>query len=184
MRASIIAFVLSVAVAPALAAVEKEPTLPAARLAAPGSALSGPGWRVDSPVPVRGYLGQFTLRTPQGDVPAQGREVLAIRIAEIPALARLEEVSRRDVFAGAIADSAKATGRAVTRVVTNPGETIRAFPRASAGWSSAPPAGCATWRSRSATPRAASATRTAARRARAAPARPTRRVTSPPNSPA
>lgn len=128
MRASIIAFVLSVAVAPALAAVEKEPTLPAARLAAPGSALSGPGWRVDSPVPVRGYLGQFTLRTPQGDVPAQGREVLAIRIAEIPALARLEEVSRRDVFAGAIADSAKATGRAVTRVVTNPGETIKGIP--------------------------------------------------------
>lgn len=128
MRASIIGFVLAVAVAPALAAVETEPTLPADRLATPGSALSGPGWRVDSPVPVRGYLGQFTVRTPQGEVPAQGREVLAIRIAEIPALARLEEVSRRDVFAGAIADSAKATGRAVTRVVTNPGETIKGIP--------------------------------------------------------
>jgi hypothetical protein len=114
--------------APAGAAVESEPTLPAARLAAPGTPLSGPGWRVASPVPVRGYLGQFTLRTPQGEIAVQGRELLAIRIAEIPAVEQLEKVSRGDVFAESIADSAKATGRTVVRVVTNPVETIKGVP--------------------------------------------------------
>lgn len=128
MRIVFACIVLATAVAPALGAVEPEPSLPAARLATPGSALSGPGWRVESPVPVRGYLGQFTLRTPQGVVQAQGRELLAIRIAEIPALARLEEVGRGEVFAGAIANSAKATGRAVTRVFTQPEETIKGIP--------------------------------------------------------
>ena len=114
--------------APVAAAVETEPTLPAARLAAPGTPLSGPGWKVASPVPVRGYLGQFTLSTPQGEIAVQGRELLSIRIAEVPALARLEDISRSDVFAQAIADSAKATGRAVTRVFTNPVETAKGVP--------------------------------------------------------
>lgn len=109
-------------------AVEAEPSLPASRLVGPGTPLSGPGWRVGSPVAVRGYLGQFVLSTPQGAIDVEGRELLAIRIAEIPALARLEEVSRGEVFARSIADSAKATGRAVVRVATHPAETVKGIP--------------------------------------------------------
>jgi hypothetical protein len=124
----VLSLFLAGALPAAAQAVEAEPILPASRLVAPGTPLSGPGWRVASPVAVRGYLGQFELSTPQGAIDVQGRELLAIRIAEVPALARLEEVSRGEVFAESIADSAKATGRAVVRVVTNPAETVKGIP--------------------------------------------------------
>jgi hypothetical protein len=113
----------------AAAAVESEPSLPTATLAPKGVALSGPGYRVATPTAVRGYLGDFVVRLSDGrEVRAQGAELLAIRIAEVPAIARLDEVSRREVFADAIAESARKTGRAVVRVVTQPVETAKGLP--------------------------------------------------------
>lgn len=105
-----------------------EPELPAAALVEPGTELSGPDWRVQTPVPVRGFLGQFVIESRWGPIPAQGRELLTLRIAELAALEQLDALSSTRVFAGAIADSAMATGRAVTRVVTNPVETAKGIP--------------------------------------------------------
>jgi hypothetical protein len=114
---------------PAAAAVESEPSLPTAALVPQGVPLSGPGYRVADPTPVRGYLGDFVVRLSDGrEVRAHGSELLAVRVSEVPATFRLDEVSRGDVFAGAIAQSAKNTGRAVVRVVTNPVETVKGIP--------------------------------------------------------
>lgn len=109
-------------------AVDPEPTLPAAQLVGDGVALSGEDWHVDTPVPVEGFLGQFVVHSRWGPIEAQGRELLALRIAELPALERLDAISQTDVFAEAIGDSARSTGRAVARVVTNPVETAKGVP--------------------------------------------------------
>ncbi len=110
------------------AAVNSEPTVAAERLVDEGVALVGPDWRVDSPVPVRGFLGQFTIRSRWGPIEAQGRALLEIRIRELEALEKLDDLSSTRVFADAIASSAMATGAAVGRVVTRPVETIKGVP--------------------------------------------------------
>ena len=64
---------------------ESEPVLDAATLVRP-SLLSGPGFSVEPRVEVRGYMGNFTITTSIGRLGADSVEVLAERIAEIPAL--------------------------------------------------------------------------------------------------
>lgn len=108
--------------------VESEPTLPAEQLVETGIPLSGPDWQVETPVQVRGFLGQFVIESPWGGIRAQGSELLELRIAELPALEQLDTLSRTEIFADAIAQSAQATGRAVARVVTNPVETAKGIP--------------------------------------------------------
>lgn len=107
---------------------EAEPRIPAAQLAPRGVALSGPNHRVLSPVQVSGYMGQYTVRTDWGDVPAAGGRILAIRVEEVRALGKLQEVTSTQVFADAMAASARKTGEAVQRVVTQPVETVKGIP--------------------------------------------------------
>lgn len=107
---------------------EAEPRLPAAQLAPRGVALSGPNHRVVSPVQVTGYMGQYTVRTDWGDVPAAGGTILAIRVGEVHALGKLQEVTTTQVFTDAMAASARKTGEAVQRVVTQPVETVKGIP--------------------------------------------------------
>jgi hypothetical protein len=112
----------------AAAGGEAEPRVPAAQLAPRGVALSGPNHRVVSPVQVTGYMGQYTVRTDWGDVPAAGGTILAIRVAEVRALGKLQEVTTTQVFTDAMAASARKTGEAVQRVVTQPVETVMGIP--------------------------------------------------------
>jgi len=84
---------------------ESMPTLDAATLA-PAALLKGAGYTVDATVPVVGYMGQFTLRAPAGTFKADGTEMLAIRISELTAIARLSRLSQTGVFADALAASA------------------------------------------------------------------------------
>ena len=125
MPAWLLALLLLQSAAPA---ADVAPTLPAERLVAPGTELSGAAWSVESPVPVRGYLGQFVLDTEWGPIEVQGRELLALRIGEIEALATLDEINSSEAFVDAFAGSAAATGRALGRVVTQPVETVRGIP--------------------------------------------------------
>lgn len=107
--------------------VEPMPTLDAATLA-PAELLNGAGYTVDAKAPVVGYMGQFTLRAPAGTFAADGTEMLAIRVAELTAIAQLGRMSQTGVFADALAASAKKTGAAVGRAVTNPVETVAGIP--------------------------------------------------------
>lgn len=121
-------FVLSPAWANAGAEVEPQPTLEVSALISRDLALSGAGYRVRSPVLVDNFLGRYQIETDWGLIEARGSELLAIRIGEVAAIARLDTMRKSDVFAEALVDSAKATGNSVVRVVTNPVDTVKGLP--------------------------------------------------------
>ena len=110
-----------------LPSAEPMPTLDAATLAPP-ELLKGTGFSVDPKAPVAGYMGQFTLRAPAGTFTADGTEMLAIRVGELTAIAKLSQLSQTGVFADALAASAKKTGAAIGQAVMNPVETVSGIP--------------------------------------------------------
>jgi hypothetical protein len=110
-----------------LPSAEPMPTLDAATLAPP-ELLKGTGFSVDPKAPVVGYMGQFTLRAPAGTFTADGTEMLAIRVGELTAIAKLSQLSQTGVFADALAASAKKTGAAIGQAVMNPVDTVAGIP--------------------------------------------------------
>ena len=125
--ASTLLLVAPVVMAATLPAIEAMPTLPATALA-PANLLNGPGYTVDTDVPVIGYMGQFTLRAPSGTFKADGSEMLTIRIAELAAIAQASTLSQTGMFADALARSAQRTGQAISQAVMNPVETVASIP--------------------------------------------------------
>lgn len=113
---------------PMASELEAEPSLPAAQLAPRGVALSGPHHRVLSPVPVTGFMGEYTIRTDWGDLSASGGAILKLRVSEMRSIAKLEEISKTQVFTDAVAASAKRAGDSIVRVVTQPVETAKGIP--------------------------------------------------------
>ena len=109
------------------AGYEAEPVLNAKDLAVP-ELLKGPHFTVDPKVPVRGFLERFTIRSTYGTFQANGLRMLPIRVNEVEAIAKLDELSRTKEFA-------EAAGQAIARPVTStvnmmihPVETITGFP--------------------------------------------------------
>jgi len=95
----------------------------------PAALLSGPRFKVQDQAPTDGFMPQFTIQSDFGQYVVSGHEMLAVRVQEIAALDKLEEISKTDAFAGAMAASAKKTGKAVANVVTNPKETAEGIPK-------------------------------------------------------
>ncbi len=115
------------ALAQAPAGYEQEPVLNAKDLAVP-ELLEGPHFTVDPKVPVRGFLERFTIRSPYGTFEAHGLHMLPIRVNEVEAIAKLDELSKTKEFAEA---AGKAIARPVTSTVNmlvHPVETISGFP--------------------------------------------------------
>jgi hypothetical protein len=113
--------------AQAPAVYEAEPVFEAKDVA-PADLLKGPHFTVDSRVPVKGFLERFTIRSPYGTFEAHGRHMLAIRVNEVEAIGKLDDLSKTKEFA-------EAAGRAIARPVTStvnmlvhPVETITGFP--------------------------------------------------------
>ncbi|HYS93665.1 MAG TPA: hypothetical protein VEL48_09555, partial [Candidatus Acidoferrales bacterium] len=113
--------------AQAPAGYEAEPVLNAKDLAVP-ELLSGPHFTVDPKVPVKGFLARFTIRSPYGTFEAHGVHMLAIRVNEVEAIGKLDDLSKTKEFA-------EAAGRAIARPVTStvnmlvhPVDTITGFP--------------------------------------------------------
>lgn len=114
---------------PALAqpAFQAPPALSARELLPPGM-LVGPHFQVDDRVPTDGLLGHFTLRSGFGTFVAPGRELLRIRIAELPAIQHLEATSQTDVFLQAAGNAAAKLVEAVVSLVTDPVDTLQGIP--------------------------------------------------------
>jgi hypothetical protein len=112
----------------ARAGFEPEPVLDAAELVSP-SLLSGPGWSVAPRAPVVGYQARFTLRTRYGEIEADSVEMLALRIAELPAVEALHDARASEVFARSAADAAAEQGRALAGVARRPLATLAGLPR-------------------------------------------------------
>jgi hypothetical protein len=117
-----------------LACAESEPVLDAGRLVAP-ELLSGPGWRVEPRVPVRGYQARFTIRSRWGDIEADSVELLAVRVGEMRAVERLHDVGVTRVLAASagerlgepLADVAAVAGSPVRSAVGLPRGVTRYF---------------------------------------------------------
>jgi len=90
--------------------------------------LSGALFHVDDRVPTDGLLGHFTLRSGFGTFVAPGRELLRIRIAELPAIQHLEAQSKTEVFLQAAGNAAARPVEAVVSLVTDPVDTIQGIP--------------------------------------------------------
>lgn len=106
---------------------EAEPVLNAKDLAAP-ELLQGPHFTVDSKVPVRGFIERFTIRSKYGTFQANGQRMLPIRVNEVEALAKLDDLSKTKEFAEA---AGKAIARPVTstvKMLVHPVDTITGFP--------------------------------------------------------
>lgn len=79
-------------------------------------------------VPVSGGLAVFTMQTPFGEQPAEGREMLEIRVSELEAIERLAGESSWSTFVAATGEAASRTGEAVVNVVSDPLGTAAGLP--------------------------------------------------------
>jgi hypothetical protein len=118
------AFVLSIG---AMAQTEAPPVLRAADLA-PAELLAGPDFRVDDVVPTDGFYGIFTVRGVYGSIQARGVAMLRVRAAEMQALARLEETTRREAIVGGAKDSAEQTLYAAGQTIRDPAGSVERAP--------------------------------------------------------
>lgn len=101
--------------------------LPAQELA-PAGLVAGSGFRVDSPVPTDGLMALFAIRSNVGNFNAPGLEMLRIRVAELPAIAKLQQTSKTGVFAQSLAKNAVRPVTAAGQMVMNPVETVKGLP--------------------------------------------------------
>lgn len=106
---------------------EAEPVLRAADLVAP-SLLSGPGWLVDSEVPVRGYQARFTIRSRWGALQADSIELLAVRVAEMPAVERLHRAGVTRVVLESAEARAGEPVEAMSAIAHDPTRTMTGLP--------------------------------------------------------
>jgi hypothetical protein len=100
----------------------------AAPAAAASELLKGSHFTVDAKVPIKDFMARFTIRSPFGTFTAYGLRMLPIRVNEVEALAKLDEVSKTREFTAAVG---RAAGRPVTsavNMITRPVETISGFP--------------------------------------------------------
>ncbi len=104
---------------------------PALELAAIDRSLraSGIGWLVRTPVPIADYYAQFDVRTNVGNLRVSGRDLLAIRLAELDAVRALDKITASDAFVDAAERGVARPVEAVTTLVDAPGETLSNLPR-------------------------------------------------------
>ena len=88
-----------------------------------------PAHEVSDTVPIYAHTYFFTLETKWGPMTAFGRDVLTIRLREIYALQRLEEISSSEAFADAVKKSARAPLEGAKNLLTNPADTVANVPR-------------------------------------------------------
>jgi hypothetical protein len=126
-----IVLVVSLAIATAVAGPrgqtagdEPDPVLTAAALL-PAAQLSGPQHTVEAVVQTPGPYHVFTISSTFGTFEAEGVSMVATRIEEIAAMARLEDVNKAGVFARAAGTSLVKVGTGVVGAVTAPVATAK-----------------------------------------------------------
>jgi hypothetical protein len=91
---------------------------------APAELLAGPEFQVDPAVTWEGPMPRFTVRSKYGTWQATGREMLGVRVSEIPAFAELDKVSKSDAFASALGNAAVQPIKVAGDLITNPVDTV------------------------------------------------------------
>jgi hypothetical protein len=106
------------------AAYEGPRTFQASEVLKPAQ-VKGPHYQVAAAVPTEGYLHVFSIRTDYGPLEAEGTSLLLTRLNEVGALARLDEVSKSEVFLKAAGTSVLNVGKGVASAVKDPEATAK-----------------------------------------------------------
>lgn len=91
----------------------------------PAALLKGPHFQVKDDVPTSGYFHDFEITSDYGNLSAEGRSLLRMRIHEIEALTRLADVSKTEVFVKAAGNSVLNVGKGVASVIADPEGTVK-----------------------------------------------------------
>ncbi len=124
------ALLLLLALAPlraAHAAAEKDeapPVFKASALLAP-ELLKGPHHHVAEPVKTEAYFHEFTVESDYGALQAVGMSQLRVRVQEVDALSKLDDVSKSEVFLKAAGNSVVNVGKGVASAVKDPVATAK-----------------------------------------------------------
>src|SRR5262249_47779054 len=121
-RTLVVAMTFAVAAAASAQNYETLSDLKASALAVP-ALLKGPYHTVDEKVTLIGPDPNFTIRSKYGTWEARGREMLAIRVSELPAFEAVEKVSKTDEFAKAAAKALAAPVKTAGELIVNPVQT-------------------------------------------------------------
>ena len=112
---------------PAIAApaptFERPPSFNAAQL--PGIRRVGENYTIETPVRSDGLLRDYVLKTPYGEYPVRGDQMLRMRLNELRALALLEQVSGSDSFAKALAEAGLSPLKYTGQLIVNPVGTVQ-----------------------------------------------------------
>lgn len=123
-----------VAFAQTAADFEKPPVLKVTQLI-PAKLLTGQGFHVAEMVPTDGVMGTYTINADKktfgadaGTYQVRSRELLEIRLEEIPAIIKLDETSKTGVFAKSMATTAVRPLEATGQMVLHPVDTVTGLP--------------------------------------------------------
>ena len=105
------------------AGFETPPVLKAADLV-PAQFILGPSHAIVDPVHIEGYQARFDIQSAQGNFSAAGRELLSLRVAELPAIEALGRINKGAAFGEALAKAAKAPLDFVGKLITAPGAAL------------------------------------------------------------
>jgi hypothetical protein len=103
---------------------EPPPTFEASKILPP-ALVRGKHHTVSESVSAEGYYQVFHIESTYGDMEAEGRTVLRVRLGEVDALARLDEVSRTKVFLKAAGGAALNIGKGFVAAVKDPEATAK-----------------------------------------------------------
>jgi hypothetical protein len=113
---------------------EKPPVLNVTQLV-PAKLLTGKGFRVKEKVPTDGIMGTYTLIADKetfgedaGTYQVRSHEMAELRLAEIPAIIKLNETSKVGTFAKSMAATAVQPLESAGHMVMNPVDTVTGLP--------------------------------------------------------
>lgn len=95
----------------------------------PAELLSGPHYSIDERVENDGYLNYYTIRSDYGVFEAASTAMLRVRLKEIEALSKIDELSGTEVFITAAADAGLDQLRVIGTFVTTPVSSLAALPQ-------------------------------------------------------
>ena len=112
----------------------EQPGVVPARDYLPESLLQGESWTVAAEAVNDGLENTYTVESRFGSWEARGEEEVAVRITEIEALVKLEEVSKTKVFLDAVEASVTSPIRLIKSVSEKPKETLEGLPKGVHRW--------------------------------------------------
>jgi len=115
---------LSAAAAVAQQGFEKPGVFKASALLKPAQ-VKGAHFKVAENVPLEGFYFAFSIGSDFGTMEADGMSLLQTRLTEVEALAKLQDVSKSDVFIGAAGRSLQSLGKGAVSAVKDPGATAK-----------------------------------------------------------